>query len=175
MDGVEPDEVAPEPPYRDADAILAVELRQAFRGYHLGDVDAVLGELALQVRAMEAELARLRAGAEREDPTRATTPEVAPSAAEPAVARQPDEGRTPSDVTVPTDDEPPRETLGVASGARRRALVPSMVLTLGSAIALAVGWFGEDGDATRIAIAGSVLALVGVGLAVWRTRERSTV
>lgn len=145
-------------PRRTADEILAMELPQAFRGYRMRDVDALLGELALQVDAMRAELDRAL-GAAPGVTVAAAGGLGSTGAAEPE--------------TVPIDDRPPRETVGVGAGVRRRALLPSAALTLLAAVALLVGWLGQHRSATLAAIAGSALALVGVVVAVWRTRDRA--
>lgn len=180
---------------RDADAILAVELPQALRGYRIREVDALLGELALQVAAMQEELDRARSGPVPPTSAPSSAPGSTGADALPVGApRTTDvtavdgtEGTAPDDAggagdaivpvetveTVPIDDERPREALGVASAARRRALLPSAVLTVLAAVALAVGWALDDRRATLAAIMGSGLALVGVAIAVWRTRGRS--
>ena len=153
-----------DPAWRSSEDILAAELPMALRGYRMEDVDALLGELALQVAAMQGALDGTRAGDRG-------------SVVGPATAHARDRDLEPAPVdaeTAPLDAEPPRETFGVTAGARRRALVPSAALTGVAAVALLLGWVRWDRTATLVAIAVSALALIGVAVAVWRTRERSS-
>lgn len=167
----------PDPAWRSADEILTAELPLALRGYRMQDVDALLGELALQVSAMEQALERVRAGGG----AAAATPvgvRVEAHDAEPTEVHDEahDEARDEhaGPRTAPVDAERPRETYGVTAGARRRALLPSAALTGVAAVALLFGWGRADRTATLIAIAVSALALLGVAVAVWRTRDRTT-
>lgn len=196
----------PEPgvdaPRLDAEAILAAELPLALRGYRIAEVDALLGELAQQVAASDAELARLRAlagGADADAFPAAITaasppvgPDAVPIGAEPVQDVAPDADRSadasPDLAGVATDGDPedgsdgdagegsdgerPREVTVVATGARRRALVPSVLLTLGAIAALVIGWQDGDEAAVIASIAASGLALVGVAVAVVVTRSR---
>lgn len=126
--------------HRSADEVLSMELPLAFRGYRMREVDALLGELALQIAEMAGESDR--------------------------TAEAPGPGTTSS-----KDDDVMREASGITAGARRRALVPSAALTVLAAVALVLGWTRGDRPATLVAIAGSVLALIGIAVAVRRTRE----
>lgn len=159
----------PDPTWRSADGILTAQLPLALRGYRMRDVDALLGELALQVGAMEQELERVRAGGG----AAASAPDGAPvEAHDEAPMAMHDEQEGPR--SAPVDGERPRETHGVTAGARRRALLPSAVLTAVAAVALVLGWGRSDRTATLIAIAVSGTALLGIAVAVWRTRDRTT-
>lgn len=211
----QPDAAAPP---LDAEAILAAELPLALRGYRIADVDALLGELALQVAASDAELTRLRALVGEPDPgtvTRSavvappihdahvdaaaasaaasvpstpapatTAAPVPPAAAAPVSPLPVAEAVVPAGSAVLIDpvealpgseaspDERPREVTVVASAARRRALVPSLVLTVAAIVALVVGWRGGDRTAVVASIVASAVALLGVGIAVLVTRAR---
>lgn len=201
----EPDAAAPR---LDAESILAAELPLALRGYRIADVDALLGELALQVAASDAELTRLRSLVGEPDPgTMAGSAVVAPSTPSVHVAGDaafvPSAGAPDPSVAAPTvapapvaevgapagaptiggltaaspgsegpQDERPREVTVVASAARRRALVPSLVLTVAAIVALVVGWRSGDQTAVIASIAASAVALLGVGIAVLVTRAR---